>query len=347
MKGLFSILGLLGMLPGLYILSLMVRGGAVTGWAWAWMLIYVLVTLGLFWLQTEIRRARFLLGFGLALLGIVVALRSRGALTTALGSQVTLPAGTPGRFINRLGEEADLGMMLYIAFSDVGAIHRDSAARARPSLRSLYRSMRVDTDYAAVPSPLPSNVLSMGSPDDFEALIFNPPPEGRAARSIVYLHGYGGQMKLPCWMLARRMPDALVVCPTVGLRGEWAHERAQAIFSRSIDYARQRSQAVYAVGQSSGATGLLHFINRRLVGHVDGVALISGFDENYYDDLRRASIPVLILHGQNDARTPPFRVEGLANVNRVRNIEMPGGEFLLYEHQDECLEELDSFCGAH
>ncbi|MEZ4409992.1 MAG: hypothetical protein R3A52_26480 [Polyangiales bacterium] len=44
------------------------------------------------------------------------------------------------------------------------------------------------------------------------------------------------------------------------------------------------------MGQSSRATGLLHFINRRLVGHVDGVALISGFDENYPTTCGEASI---------------------------------------------------------
>lgn len=347
MKGLFSILGLLAVLPGLYIFSLLVRGGAVTAWAWLWMLVYALVTLGLFWLQTEPRRAKILLAIGLTLTAITIGLRSRGAKTTPLGAQLTLPAGTPGRFINRLGVEADLGTMLFIAFSDVGAIHRESASRAWSHLRSLYRTMRVDSDYAPIPSPVASNILAMGSPDGFESLVFNPPAEGRAPRAIVYLHGYGGQMKLPCWMLARRMPDALVVCPTVGLRGEWALDSAQAIFSRSIDYARERSQAVYTVGQSSGGTGLLRFINRNLMGHIDGVVLISGFDENYYDDLRRSNIPVLILHGQNDARTPAFTVEGLANVNRVRNIEMPGGEFLMYENQDQTLEEIDSFCGAH
>ncbi len=60
-----------------------------------------------------------------------------------------------------------------------------------------------------------------------------------------------------------------------------------------------------------------------------------------------SGIPILILRGEQDNRTPAFRVDGLAGLDRVRNLEMPGDYFVFYEQEDVVLEEIDSFCGAH
>jgi pimeloyl-ACP methyl ester carboxylesterase len=341
-----SILGLLGMPVGAYLISLCARG-ATTPWAWAWMAVYVLLDLGCFWLVGSPRRARVLLGLGLALLVAVVGLRHLKSYPTGLGSVVRLPANAPGRWIGRLGEEADLGPMMVTAFGDFGAFRGEDVARARPFLKQDYRRMRADTDFAPVPSTLAANMLGMTSPTGIETLVFNPPPEGRADRAIIFLHGAGPLYKLPCWMLARRMPDAMIICPTVGLRGEWLHPDSAATFQTVLSWARERSSAVYAIGWGTGGHGLLRMLNGNSLGHVSGMVLVSGYDENYFDDVRRSGLPILILHGEQDNRTPAFRVDGLAGLDRVRNLEMPGDYFVFYEQEEVVLEEIDSFCGAH
>jgi pimeloyl-ACP methyl ester carboxylesterase len=207
--------------------------------------------------------------------------------------------------------------------------------------------MRADPDFAPVPSTLAANMLGMTSSRAIETLVFNPPPEGRADRAIIFMHGAGPLFKLPCWMLARRMPDAMIVCPTVGLRGEWAHPDAAATFQAVLSWTRERSSAVYAVGWGTGGHGLLRLLNGNSLGHVSGMVLVSGYDENYFDDVRRSGLPILILHGEQDNRTPAFRVDGLAGIDRVRNLEMPGDYFVFYEQEERVLEEVDSFCGAH
>lgn len=346
MASLLSILGLLGMPVGVYLISLCARG-ATTGWAWAWMAVYVLLDLGCFWLVGSPRRGRVLLGLGAALLCAILGLRHMKSYPTALGTSVRLPAGTPGRWIGRLGEEADIGPMMLTAFGDFGAFRGSDVKRARPYIKQDYRRMRLDTEFGPVPSTVAANILGLTSPTGIETLVFNPPPEGRADRAIIFLHGAGPLFKLPCWMLARRMPDAMIVCPTVGLRGEWSHPEARAVFQSVLSWTRERSSAVYAVGWGTGGHGLLRQLNGNALGHVSGMVLVSGYDENYFDDVRRSGLPILILRGEQDDRTPAFRVAGLAGLARVRNLEIPGDYFVFYEQEELVLEEIDSFCGAH
>jgi hypothetical protein len=341
-----SILGLLGMPVGAYLISLCARG-ATTPWAWAWMVVYVLFDLGCFWLVGSPRRARILLGLGAALLCVLVGLRHAKSFPTGLGSAVQLPANTPGRWVGRLGEEADLGPMMVTAFGDFGAFRGEDVMHARPYLKQDYRRMRADADFAPVPSTLAANMLGLTSPTSIETLVFNPPAEGRAERAIIFLHGAGPLYKLPCWMLARRMPDAMIVCPSVGLRGEWSHPDSTATFQTVLSWTRERATAVYAIGWGTGGHGLLRLLNGNALGHVSGIVLVSGYDENYFDDVRRSGLPILILRGEQDIRTPAFRVDGLAGLTRVRNLEMPGDYFVFYEQEEVVLEEVDSFCGAH
>lgn len=346
MKSFLSILGLLGIPVAIYVASLLARGGG-TVWGWFGLLIFVLIDLGLFWLSTYAKRSRNALGIGLALLVVFVGLRQVRSFPTGSGALYRLPSQTAGSFVGRLADEMDLGMMSFVAFGDVGAHYRPDVRRAKSFVRSAYRRMRQDPDFAPIPTPMLPTMLGMNSPTSFHALVFNPPPEGRAGRSIVFLHGLGGAQKLPCWLLARRMPDALIVCPSVGLRGEWAHDDAQPVFEAAFSYARDRSNAVYVIGHDRGAVGLLRFMNRSLLGHASGVGMISGFDENYFDAIRRSTIPVLNIRGAADDRTPRYQVEGLANAHLVRNFELPGGSFVFYESEEAVLERIDEFCGAH
>ncbi len=346
MASFLSIIGLLGMPIGAYLISLCARG-ATTPWAWAWMAVYILLDLGCFSLVNSPRHARILLALGAAALSVIIGLRHMKNHPMPLGENVRLPANTPGRWIGRLAEEADLGPMMVTAFGDFGAFRGEDVAHARPFLKQDYRRLRADPDYAPVPSTLGANILGQTSPESIETLVFNAPPGGRAERAIIFLHGAGPLYKLPCWMLARRMPDAMIVCPTVGLRGEWPHEDSVATFQTVFNWTRERSAAVYAVGWGTGGHGLLRMLNGNSLGHLSGLVLVSGYDENYFDDVRRSGLPILILHGEQDHRTPVFHVDGLAGLDRVRNLEMPGDYFVFYEQEEVVLEEIDSFCGAH
>ncbi len=346
MSVLFSILGLLGIPVGVYLASLCARGG-VSAWGWTWLLLYVLLDVAAFSAQNNPRRAKITLGISLALLGLLVGLRNSRAHPMPLGTTVMLPSGAPGPWLDRLGEDGDLGMMTFIAMSDFGGIRPEDRRRARAYVRAAWLRMKRDPEYAPIPSPIPSNLLSRTGANNVHTLVLNPPQQGKAARAVIFLHGTGGSSKLPCYLLARRMPDAMIVCPSIGMGGEWANDDGTTAWGHVFAYTRDRAEAVYVIGNGYGGRGLLHLLGANLLGHLSGAVLLSGFDENYYDAARRSSIPLLILRGEEDARTPAFRVEGVANLDRVQNTELPGGHFLLYEQEDIVLETIDGFCGGH
>lgn len=347
MKGFLSILGFLGLLPLAYTLSLLIRGGA-TGWGWAWMLFAVVFDLGLMWLSNEPRRARIALGLAAALFGILAGLRTMRSHPTGVGTLVRLPEGSAAPWYAKLGEESDLSGMLYTVFTDTGAISGDDARSSRNAYRTLRRAMYCDGEFRPVPSILMGELLGGSSPSRPLAYVFNAPVEGeRADRAVIVMHGAGGAQKLPCWMLARRMPDAMVVCPSAGLGGEWANDTGRAIFQMALEYVTPRSNATYVFAFQYGARGALHLLNGTLRGHVAGVALISGYDENYVDDVRRSNIPMLIVRGTTDARTPAFRLEGQGGLARIHHLDVEGGNMVFYEQSETLLEELDTFAGAH
>ena len=343
MPVLLSILGLLGIPVGVYLMSLCVRGG-VSGWGWAWMAIYVLFDVALLLVQSEPRRAKIAGGIGAALLVALVGLRHTRAHPTPAGRIIVLPSEAPGPWIDRLADDGDLGMILFVAMTDFGGIRSDDARRARSYVKAAWRRMRNDPEFHAIPSPVPSNLLGLTSGTAVHTLVLN--PQERAPRAVIYLHGTGGSSKLPCWLLARRMPDAMILCPTVGLGGEWFNERGTAAWEQVLNYATAHSDGVYAIGAGYGGRGLLHLANQNLLGHVAGFVLLSGFDENYFDQVRRSRVPILIIRGDGDARTPAFRVEGVSGLERVQNVELNAGHFVLYEQEDGVLELVDSFCGA-
>ncbi len=347
MPVLLSLFGLLGIPVGVYLVTLCARGG-VSFWGWLWMVIFIVADVAALQAQSNPRRAKIAGAIAAGLLALLVGVRHTRVHPTAVGTTVMLPSGAPGPWIDRLAEDGDLGMMQFIAMGDFGAISAEDRRRARPYVRAAWLRMRRDPEYAAVPSPIPTNLLARTSPTNLHTLVLNPPAAGaKAARAIIFLHGAGGSSKLPCYLLARRMPDAMIVCPTVGMSGEWANEEGMTAWQTVLTYTRERAEAVYAIGNGYGGRGLLHLLHANLVGHLSGGVLLSGFDEHYYDDVRRAAMPMLILRGEEDARTIPYRVEGLANTDRTQNMEFPGGFFLLYEQEDAVLEAIDLFCGGH
>lgn len=343
MAVLFSILGLLGVPVSVYLLSLCIRGG-VSLYGWAWMAAFIVLDLAALWAQSYPRRARIGAAIGAALIAGILGVRNAKSHPTQFGTTLVLPGGGAGPWIDRLADDADLGMMLFVAMTDFGGIRGEDARRAKPYVRSAWRRMRRDPDFAPVPSPIPSELLNASSPASAHVLVLN--PQERAARAVIFLHGTGGASKLPCYLLARRMPDAMILCPSVGLGGEWANERGEAIWTQTFNYARAHAAGVYVIGFGYGGRGMQHLLSHNFLGHLAGAVLLSGFEETYFEALRRSSIPLLIMRGDEDARTPPFRVEGVAGLERVRNVELPGGYFVLYESEDAVLEEIDSFCGA-
>ncbi len=339
-----SILGFLGIPIGIYLSSLVFRG-AQTGWAWAWLGVYVLFDFAALWASTEPRRARVCAAAGGFILAIVLAGRLRVHHQTSVAKLVVLPGERAASWTAGLGEEADIAGMGFVGFADFGAISHLEVATARGPLAAAYRRLRADPSYGPVATPTIPTMLGMPSESAFPTVVLNAPAVGeQRPRAVVLLHGLGGGLVLPCWMLARVMPDAVVICPSIGFGADWNSETGYQAYNSTVAYAQERSGAVYVVGMSSGATGLEALISRNQLGHVAGAVLLSGYEEAGFDGIRRSEIPVLIIRGDHDPRTPPFDQHGLASLDHVQILEVPGGHYVYLEQQDTVLAAMDDFC---
>jgi hypothetical protein len=344
MSTFLSILGFLGIPAGLYLSSLVIRG-AQTGWAWAWLIAYVLLDLAALWASTEPRRARIAGTLGGLLLAGIFAGRLGTHHETPQARLITLPGETPVHWSAGLAEESDLAGMGFVAFTDFGAITHAEAVVARPALAAEYRRLRADSAYAPVATLAVPSLLNAASTASTPMLVLSPSDHGDShGRAVVVLHGLGGGLTLSCWMLARTMPDAVIVCPTIGLGAEWGSETGYRAYTSAVEYAQAHASAVYVLGMSSGATGLEGFLSRNQLGHIAGAVMLSGYEEAGFDAVRRSEIPLLIIRGDHDPRTPPFDLHGVASLDHIQILEAPGGHYVYLEQPDTVLTAIDTFC---
>lgn len=348
MKTLLSIVGFLGIPFGLYLLLCTMRS-AVTPWGWFWMLCYILFDLGFLWLGTQPRRAKIVLGIAGGLMVLAIGARSNSSRPTPSGILIRIPSGAPGPWSARLFEEADLAMLGFTVLSDFGVVRKPEHAVAGPLLRASYRRMRLDTDVEPIPSPLLPGLFGVSRGEEALAVVLNPPQTNEPAqRAVILLHGIGGALKLECYNLARQMTDAMVVCPDMGVAGDWTVDEAGRVFDQTIEYVRPRASVIYVVGLSSGAVGLEALLSRSSLGHVAGAVLVSGYEEARVDNLRRSQIPVLLIRGANDERTPHFDLHGQLATGEIRNEDLAGAaHYVFLEKETEVLDEIDEFCAAH
>jgi hypothetical protein len=344
-KGFLSILGLVGLLPGIYLTILTFRS-AQTVWAWVWLVIYLALCVGAFLLQNEPRKARWVGGVGLGLLAAVLLLRGFRAGNNYFGRTATLPGDGTGRWLGRLFEESDLALLGFTALTDLGVVRKEEARAARPLLKAAYRTMRQDPDFQSVPTPLVASLVNLSGPGHIEAVLVNPPPPGeQSERTIVVLHGLGGALNLPCYLLARQLTNAFVVCPSVGVAADWGLDRGARVFEEVLTWVQPRSRSVCVVALSRATLGAQRLLARRMLGHVAGAVLVSGFDEDEFDAIRRSDIPLLLIRGTNDVRTPRFDLQGqFAHLAHVHTLELEGGHYVFLEQQGEVLDQIDQFC---
>lgn len=193
-------------------------------------------------------------------------------------------------------------------------------------LRAQYDAMAADVLWT--PSPFLNPLLA--APD---GLRFGPPA---ADKVVVFLHGYGGNFALPCWMFGRAVTEAgfATVCPTLDYEARWdlAGERV----AETVDAVRREgAQIVVLAGLSNGAVGAAE-VARKV--DVDGVVLISGLGEG--------QIPIgkstLVVCGDRDPVVPAARLRSYRG-SAVDTMTLKGGHFVFVERYPEVAKRIEAF----
>jgi pimeloyl-ACP methyl ester carboxylesterase len=277
------------------------------------------------------RRFSALVLLGTSLILATMALRmvfppsgSRLALTT-------FPTQSGPRWWNRILNEQDVVLFGTRLAPYLGLISPAENNGLLPALAETYGKMQGVTPL----SPFLMTYLNQQHPDAFDALIAEPGGNTPPKRGIVFLHGYGGNFTLQCWLMAHAADriGALTICPSTGPAGDWWSASGQAILQQTLSYLRQRGiERIYLAGLSNGGMGVSRLAHR-FEPDLAGLILISGADP----DAPITKLPVLVVQGKADERVPSSMVERYATAAGTAStyLLVEGDHFVLLRRAEQ------------
>jgi pimeloyl-ACP methyl ester carboxylesterase len=197
---------------------------------------------------------------------------------------------------------------------------------------------RLEAAPAPAGSPVLTTLLGLEGPGGSTTTIFEP-RVGQASVGVVFLHGYGGNFAVQCAVIARALPEAVVVCPSTTFDGAWWSQDSRSIIeaSRSALEARGVQRFVLA-GISNGAAGVTVALPQ-LPGRFERAVLISGIAPA----AAAPPIPTLVVQGSSDGMMRTKTVRAWARAHGVPVRELPGTHFVLLEQEPLVAEALHSF----
>lgn len=249
---------------------------------------------------------------------------------------VTLPNRTEARILNRIVNEQDAVLFGARIGPYMGLISELERENLVPTFSQAYKDMY---SYGATPlSPFLTTYLNQQGPARFDAVIAEPRSDTTTKTAIIFLHGFGGNFTVQCWLIAKPgfSIDALTVCPSTGPSGAWWNPQGEAILQETIQYLHQRGiLRIYLAGLSNGAIGSSR-LAEKYKDQIAGLILISGADPQ----ATITDLPVLVLHGKNDERIPVAIMEQYASAARKNAIYhlFEGDHFLLLKQADQVQE---------
>src|SRR5262249_25024998 len=133
---------------------------------------------------------------------------------------VTLPGAMSSRWTGCSVDEQDvslLGARLLVLGWPLVPDERTGLVRA---MHDGYLDMRGDVGLS--PTPVLDTLLGRQHANAFDALLIE--PRNAIQAGVVFLHGYGGNFMLECWLVAQaaRDIDAITICPSTGFAGRWS-----------------------------------------------------------------------------------------------------------------------------
>lgn len=225
-------------------------------------------------------------------------------------------------------------------FSAVGEITAREATGLWPKLVEAYRSMREER--GQFPSPLIATFLGLESPSAFDTIAFRSKNPREPRRALVFLHGFGGNWSLLCYLVSRAAsPLGLdTFCPSTGPLGPWGNESGGDILAQTFAHLEQEGyREVFVSGLSAGAIGLGERA-ASLPKSVRGLVYLFGG----HPDGKRSTLPALYIYGDADERIPAKLMEAFIRQHAATGggnlsiTKVAGDHLALLKAQEEVLQ---------
>lgn len=293
-----------------------------------------LLGLTLIWLGLSKNAHKRLRWAGLGLFMATVTLRMFTGGGGRFSSEQVGESNVAGGALARLVHERDLSggaSTLLNAFS----VLPERGGTLGPLFRETYDQMDAAGDHA--PSPLLSTLLLGQSPESFEMLRYR--VDG-ARGTLVFLHGYGGNIGAICWEVAQSAMEAgfETLCPSTGTPGDWGSARGGEILRSTLELARG---PVVLAGLSAGAKGAA-LLAPRFRRDIEGLVLIAGAAQRAV----RAGVPTLVLYGRHDAMFPPRIMRAYVERTRAQSLVLDAGHFIVLSERERVRPALTRFLNA-
>jgi dienelactone hydrolase len=269
---------------------------------------------------------------GIVLLLITASIRILFPPSGSKMNLITLPGPTNPRLLTRLFDEQDIVLFGAKAAPSIRFVSPLEYKDLIPELSQTYKEMRMQ---GVTPlSPALTTYLGQQHPEKFDAL-FAQPSSADSKTGIIFLHGFGGNFTLQCWLIAEAGSriGATTLCPSTDPSGQWWQEQGLAILQESLNYMKQRGvKRIYLAGLSNGGIGSSRLADR-FKNDLAGLILISGADPN----ATMTGLPVLVISGRDDERIPISLMEQYVSAagSEATYVPFDGDHFLLLKQSDQ------------
>jgi len=301
-----------------------------------YLLSYFFIVVGMLCAPWQPGRSSAFIFAGSALVFAVLAARILFPPSGTQINMITLPSQRGPRLVNRILNEQDVVLFGTQVAPYLGAV----SPSERKSLDSKFsQTFNEMARQGATPlSPFLATYLNQQHANEFDVVIAEPSSGAAPETGIIFLHGFGGNFTLQCWLIAKAGDhiNALTACPSTSPNGAWWNSQGQSILQETLTYLHQRGiERVYLAGLSNGAIGASRLADQ-LQDNLTGLILISGADP----DATITGLPVLLLHGKYDERIPVSLMEryvSAAGPNAAYHL-FEGDHFLLLKQADQVQE---------
>ncbi|HSL42174.1 MAG TPA: hypothetical protein VK897_02005 [Anaerolineales bacterium] len=246
---------------------------------------------------------------------------------------ITLPGQSGPKPLNRIFNEQDIVLFGAQVAPYLGAISPAEEKSLDVKFSQTFKEMK---EQGVTPlSPFLTTYLNQQHSNAFDVVISEPPSGIQAKSAVIFLHGFGGNFTLQCWLIAQAADhiNAITVCPSTGPIGAWWNSQGQSNLRETLSYLQKRGvERIYLAGLSNGAIGASRLADD-LKNDLVGLILISGADPK----ATITDLPVLMLHGKDDERIPVSLMEGYASAagGTVTYHLFEGDHFLLLKEANE------------
>jgi pimeloyl-ACP methyl ester carboxylesterase len=223
----------------------------------------------------------------------------------------------------------------------------ESGIRLLAGLDEVYREIGADALFRDVPSALPY-CLANARPAKGHYFAYYPPKLADDTRTIVFLHGYGGNFLFYTYLLKEAFPDAVILLPSWS--GSWYDGTFEYLEDMLQDVKQRRSFSVRKpclVAISGGGPAGFRFYNQhpdRFSCLVSIASAPSGILAPKLDN----ELKILMINGKKDTG---FRIAPVKRIAEQLADRMPGfrfhvidgDHFFLLSHRTETFRTIKEF----